>query len=77
MAMIDVVEIQTRCRAIRLRRGTLAEIAQRHPNTVARMFSGASVTTGNLLAVTAALEAEEIRLRDYLLELHPLKENAA
>lgn len=73
MGMIGASEIGARCAVIRLGRGGLARLAALHPNTVSHILAGGSVLSGSLEAATRALEAEEVRLRNYLLDLHPLE----
>lgn len=72
--MIEPSEIERRRKAIRLQRGELATAAHCDQNTVSKVLlgkTGTRVTT--LTAMSNALVAEEIRLRDYLLAVHPLQ----
>lgn len=71
--MMQPDEIRQRCGAIGLQRGRLAEIVPCSPTTVSRIFSGKSLRTDSLDRVGDAVEYEELRLRDYLLSLHPLE----
>jgi hypothetical protein len=71
--MMQPEEIRKRCGAIGLQRGRLAEIAPCSPTTISRVFSGKSSRTDSLDRLGDAVEAEELRLRDYLLGLHPLE----
>lgn len=66
--------IQERARAIRLSDKALGDAAGLSENTVNRTLTGKTrplLDTANAMA--QALIAEEIRLRDHLLSLHPIK----
>ncbi len=66
-------EIRDRAAAVRLSNKTLSEMTGLVENTIGRTFSRSTspnLSTCDLLE--NAVVAEEIRLRDYLLGLHPL-----
>lgn len=74
--MIDADEMKTRCTAIRLQHYELASAAGYNPNTVRYVFRGhGRAITAKLIG--EALVREELRLRDYLLQLHPVKAEEA
>ncbi len=66
-------DIRDRAAHIRLSNKALAEATGLVENTIGRTLGGRTspnLTTCDLLG--AAVVAEELRLRDYLIELHPL-----
>lgn len=71
--MMQPEEIRDRCAAIRLPRQELAQRAPCSPVTVRRVFSGKTSRTDSLDRLGATVVAEELRLRNYLLELHPVE----
>lgn len=75
--MIKVSELEARRLAIRFQRGELAFASDCDQNTVSKVLLGKTGTrVSTLTAMENALIAEEIRLRDYLLSIHPLAEVA-
>ena len=77
MIMIEAMELETRCSAIRLHKQELARRSMRHPNTITNLFQGKGNNTDTLSAVSRVLLEEELRLRDHLLALHPITQEAA
>lgn len=70
---MEIAEVKERIRAIRLPQRRLAEMARVEPNTVSRVLLGnIDPRHSTLGAMIRSVEAEERRLRDYLLSLHPL-----
>lgn len=66
-------EISNRARAVRLDRKALAGLSGRSEKAVGMTLGGkSSPRYDSLVAIENALTADEIRLRDYLLALHPL-----
>ena len=80
---MDIAEIRQRVRAIRLPQCTLADLVRIEKNTVSRVLLGKTDPRNSTVSsLIDGVTAEELRLRDYLLALHPLpeqhhKENAA
>lgn len=67
--------ISERAHAIRLGRKALAQHAQLSEKTIGMILRNASGGRHHsIVAIDNALIAEELRLRDYLLTLHPVKE---
>lgn len=65
--------IAKRVERLRIRQSDLAGIAKIHKNTVARVLSDEpNVLTSTQKKVDQAVTAEELSLRDYLLDLHPV-----
>lgn len=75
--MIDAAEIKTRCAIIRLHGKDLARAAPCSITTVYSLFRGDGAQANTLKRVAGALVAEELRLRDHLLALHPLPPEGA
>jgi hypothetical protein len=71
--MLEASQIKARCAAIRLQGKELAGASRCSMTTVYSLFRGDGGRTDTLSRLTAALEAEELRLRDHLLALHPLE----
>jgi transcriptional regulator with XRE-family HTH domain len=70
--------IAEHARAIRLSFRALGELAGCAENTVNRTLTRATrPLQDTALAIENALVAEEVRLRDYLLELHPVEADRA
>ena len=70
--------IQGRADRIRLKRKDLARLAGLSQMTIGRTLNGdTSPILSTLDRIEEALVAEEISLRDYLLSLHPRREEAA
>lgn len=72
----DIVQLKERAENIRLRMNNLAALAGVPPSTAhARHSDGTArdVRSSTLKKLTDAQIAEEIRLRDYLLALHPVE----
>lgn len=70
--MLEPSELQARCRAIRLHKKELAAAIGCHVHTVDNLLSGRGSRAHTANAAAGAIQAEELRLRDYLLERHPL-----
>mgnify|MGYP001007969098 CR=1 FL=1 len=65
--------LAARIRAIRLPKGFLAEKAALDPMTISRVLSGKTDPLQSTLdKIERVVAAEEIALRDLLLNLHPL-----
>lgn len=67
--------IRERCFQIRWRNKAIAQATGLAEMTIGRTLSGS--TSPNMTTfeqIEAAVVAEELRLRDYLLTLHPVKE---
>lgn len=65
--------IAKRVQRLRLPKAEVARLASLHENTVARALSPVPRSqVQSLRKIEVALDAEELALRDYLLELHPL-----
>lgn len=75
--MIEAAEIKARCGAIRLQGKDLALRAGCSITTVYNLFRGDGSRTDTVKLLTGALVAEELRLRDHLLALHPVAREAA
>lgn len=77
MQYIETIsQLKERAENIHLRMNRLAELAGVPPSTAhARKSDGheRDVRSSTLRKLTDALIAEEIRLRDHLLSLHPIK----
>lgn len=66
--------IRERAARIRWRNKAIAEASALSEMTIGRTLSGAtSPNMTTLDQIEAAIVAEELRLRDYLLALHPIK----
>jgi hypothetical protein len=74
MEFLQPTEIQARCAALRLHPREVAALASCHHNTVRGILRGAGAQGRTLARVFAAIEGEELRLRNYLLALHPVKQ---
>jgi predicted transcriptional regulator len=72
MSMIEAAEFGVRCEAIRLDKNELARRVGRHPNTIKRVLEGKNSLTDTVSEINRVLVAEELRLRDHCLALHPL-----
>lgn len=70
--LIDVDHIFLRARAIRLPQAHLAAAAGVDKSILVRARQRGTINSRNLRALTDVLVAEELRLRDYLLGVHPL-----
>lgn len=71
-------EIATRAAAVRLDKKELAALAQVSHKQVVQITRGtASPRLNTLQAIEAAMLAEELRLRDYLIGLHGLPRNGS
>lgn len=70
--LIEAPEIKARCAAIRLQRRELALAAPCSETTVYNLFRGDAGHTDTLKRLAGALVAEELKLRDHLLALHPV-----
>lgn len=70
--MMDPAEIKARSAAIRLSGKDLAQAAPCSLTTVYNLFSGDAGRSDTLKRIGAALVAEELRMRDHLLALHPV-----
>lgn len=67
------VPIAKRVQRVRLPNSEIARVSKFHENTVGRaMTDDAKVHPSTLQAIDAVVTAEELALRDYLLDLHPL-----
>lgn len=75
--MIEAAQIKQRCAAIRLHGQDLARAAHCSTTTVYNLFGGDAGRTDTLQRLSGALVAEELRLRDHLLGLHPLAPGVA
>ncbi len=75
--MIEAAEIKTRSAAIRWPGQDLAHAAGCGVTTVYNVFRGDGSRTDTLKLMAGALVAEELRLRDHLLALHPLQGEGA
>lgn len=72
----SIIQIKERAANIRLKMNTLAELAGVPPSTAhARTADGRDrdIRASTLQKLADALVAEEFRVRDYLLGLHPVK----
>jgi hypothetical protein len=76
MSMSEGCELEARATAIRLQKRELAASCGLNKNTITNVFRGLGARTDTLKAIDAAIGAEEIRLRDHLVSLHPLPEPA-
>jgi hypothetical protein len=65
--------IAKRVERLRMTKSELAGITKFHENTVIRALSDAQpVHKSTAQAIAEAVTAEELALRDYLIDLHPL-----
>ena len=79
MPRIEPGTIGDRCQMIRLQPANLARRAGCHQLTICRIMRGATIDPrySTLTEIERAIVAEELRLRDYLVGLHPLVEGAS
>lgn len=72
--MLEMAEIERRRDAVRFPIEELAKAAGCNPNTAGPALRGkSSPRHDTVVAMSRAIEAEELRLRDYLLTLHPIQ----
>lgn len=77
MSATEMIEIETRRKAIRLPLRELAPLVPCGHNAVAAALKGKSSPHAvTRQAIEQAVSGEERRLRDYLLGLHPLAQGA-
>lgn len=76
MPLLTPSEIAARADAIRLKGAALALAANLPGNAAARTLHGARPSYDRVEALSTALIQEEVRLRDYLIGLHPIERAA-
>lgn len=75
MRYIMHADLASRIERIRLPHSDLAERALVNKHTISRILTGSNVPLVSTIGkLQAALEAEELALRDYLIRLHGLPE---
>lgn len=76
--MLEMAEIERRRDALRFPIEELAKAAGCNPNTAGPALKGkTSPRHDTVVSMTRALIAEELRLRDYLLALHPIQTHSS
>lgn len=75
--MLTNVEITQRREGLRMQRKELAKLAPCSETTLWHIEAGLGCRTDTLKRLEAALIAQELAMRDYLVALHPIEASAA